>query len=243
MITKKDGKHNSNPETRANLLVRHGFYRLCAGMLLLLGLCGAAGAESSSAALPEGFCLLSQIAPGIPLDIRYAGHDNFVGRPIAGYEAPLGVMTCQAALALAEVQQALQSEDFAAWAEDPADTAMQASYYPDIPKDRLFSLGYIARRSGHSRGSTVDVGLLDSAGTPLDMGCGFDTFGPIAAHGAKGLTAQQRENRTLLLDVMQAHGFKPYSKEWWHYTLRDEPFPDTLFDFPITGALAQRDTE
>jgi D-alanyl-D-alanine dipeptidase len=90
----------------------------------------------------------------------------------------------------------------------------------------------------------VDVGLLDEDGNPLDMGCGFDTFGPIAAHDAPGLTDAQKENRSLLLDTMQAHGFKPYQKEWWHYTLQDEPFPDTYFDFPITAALNQRgDTE
>lgn len=264
MIAKKREKHNVDFWEKKQAPRPALLWRLCAGMCMLLGLfsCGASAAETVAkyAALPEGFCLLGDVAPDVVLDLRYAGSDNFVGRPIAGYEAPLGVMTRAAAEALAAAQQSFAAQgltlvlydayrpqravlDFAAWAEDPADNAMQAAYYPDIPKDQLFRLGYIAGRSGHSRGSTVDVGLLDAQGVPVDMGCGFDTFGPVAGQDAEGLTPAQQANRALLHDTMQAHGFQGYSKEWWHFTLEDEPFPDTYFDFPITGALVQRETE
>lgn len=260
MIAKKRKDYNVSLWEKTQCAFPPLLTRLCAGMCMLLGLfaCADGAIAGEDVTLPEGFCLLEDVAPDIVLSLRYAGSDNFVGRPIAGYETLLGVMTRPAAEALAAAQQAFRAqgltlvlydayrpqravEDFAAWAEDPEDTAMQAAYYPDIPKDQLFSLGYIARRSGHSRGSTVDVGLLDAQGNPVDMGCGFDTFGPIAAHGAEGLTKAQQANRTLLRDTMEAHGFRSYSKEWWHYTLEGEPFPDTYFDFPITEALAQRD--
>lgn len=219
-------------------------------ILLGVGLCLFGGMARGEDSMPEGFCDVAEQIPEIVLDIRYAGEDNFVGRPVDGYEAPKALLTWEAARALSAAQvyfvgQGLSLvvydayrpqravDDFAAWAKDPEDVKMREAYYPEIPKAQLFSKGYIAEKSGHSRGSTVDVGLLDAAGNPLDMGCGFDYFGPLAAHGAKGITAGQAANRTLLKEGMEACGFVAYRAEWWHYRLREEPYPDTYFDFPV----------
>ena len=203
--------------------------------------------------LPEGFVLVGEAIPDALLDIRYYTTYNFVGARIDGYEAPVAVLTREAADALKLVsddmkQQGLRLviydayrpqravDHFARWAEDIADTRMKAVFYPDVDKADLFEKGFIARRSGHSRGSTVDLTLLDEAtGKLLDMGGPFDFFGELSHPDYAGVTAQQHENRMLLQSAMVKRGFRPLSTEWWHFTLVDEPYPKTFFDFPVRG--------
>jgi D-alanyl-D-alanine dipeptidase len=120
------------------------------------------------------------------------------------------------------------------WAKDLDDTKMKEKYYPHLDKSVLFELGYIAEKSGHSRGSTVDLTLVDvSTGKELDMGSGFDFFGEISNHGTDLIPEEQEKNRNILRDAMMEAGFKIYPEEWWHYTLENEPYPDTYFDFPV----------
>ena len=211
----------------------------------------AAAVRSQGDAPPAGFVRLGDAIPGIMLDARYYGADNFVGAPVDGYEAPAAILTQPAAAALRQVQAALRARGFALkvfdayrpqtavdhfvrWAADPADDRTKAEYYPDVPKSELFARGYIAEMSGHSRGSTVDLTVVRlSDGAELDMGTPFDFFGPESAVDYDDLTDAQRANRRLLADAMLAHGFEPYPEEWWHYTLADEPYPGTYFDFPV----------
>ena len=198
----------------------------------------------------EGFVYIRDVIPTAREDIRYAGSHNFMGRPVDGYAAPRAVLTREAAQALKAAAEAFAAQGytlliydgyrpqravnhFMRWAEDLADTAAKAEFYPDLEKAELFARGYIAKRSGHSRGSTVDLTLLDGAGNPLDMGGEFDWFSPISGHGYADLTDAQKQNRLLLKHGMMAAGFLPYSEEWWHYRLEGEPYPDTYFDFPI----------
>ena len=203
--------------------------------------------------LPEGFVLVGEAIPDALLDIRYYTTYNFVGARIDGYEAPVAILTREAADALKLVSDDMKAQGlrlviydayrpqravdhFARWAEDITDTRMKAVFYPDVDKADLFEKGFIARRSGHSRGSTVDLTLLDEAtGKLLDMGGPFDFFGELSHPDYAGVTAQQHENRMLLQSAMMKRGFKPLSTEWWHFTLVDEPYPKTFFDFPVRG--------
>ena len=203
--------------------------------------------------LPEGFVLVGEAIPDALLDIRYYTTYNFVGARIDGYEAPVAVLTREAAEALKLVsddmkQQGLRLviydayrpqqavDHFARWAEDIADTRMKAVFYPGVDKADLFEKGFIARRSGHSRGSTVDLTLLDEkSGMLLDMGGPFDFFGELSHPDYTGVTSAQHANRMLLQSAMMKRGFKPLSTEWWHFTLVDEPYPKTFFDFPVRG--------
>ena len=202
----------------------------------------------------DGFVRVDALIPDVVQDIRYAGSNNFVGRAIDGYEAPVALLTREAAEALARVADALRPQglylcvfdayrpeqagaDFARWARDPADDRMRAVFYPSVSKRELFMRGYVAERSSHSRGSAVDLTLVDAAGKPLDMGGAFDLFDPISAHGAKGLNGEQRANRKLLRDEMERQGFRAYRAEWWHYTLKNEPFPDRFFSFPVRDCV------
>jgi D-alanyl-D-alanine dipeptidase len=205
----------------------------------------------SEQTLPQGFVDAANAAPGLVVDMRYAGSRNFVGRPIAGYDAPRCVLTREAAFALAAVQRDLAVSgrglkvfdcyrparavaDFAAWARDLDDQAMKQEYYPNVDKTQLFALGYIAERSGHSRGSTVDVTLIDlSTGAELDMGTSYDLFDPRSWPSDTSVSAEAQANRRALQEVMVAHGFRPLREEWWHFTLNGEPRPDTYFDFPV----------
>ena len=190
------------------------------------------------------------VVPGLITDIRYAGSHNFVGRPIEGYRAARCLLTPAAANALAEVARDLAMRglavkvfdcyrparavaDFLRWARKPTDQAAKAEFYPDVGKLTLFRDGYIASRSGHSRGSTVDLTLARSDGGELDMGTPFDFFSPRSWTAASGVTAEQHANRMRLAAAMQRRGFRGYPKEWWHFTLRNEPFPDTYFDMPV----------
>ena len=200
--------------------------------------------------LPTGFVYVSDVIPTAREDVRYAGSHNFVGRPVDGYAAARIVLTIEAAKALKAAAEAFAAKGytlllydgyrpqravnhFMRWAEDLEDTCAKAEFYPDLNKAELFDRGYIARRSGHSRGSTIDLTLLDGNGRALDMGGEFDWFSPISGHAYADLTDTQKSNRLLLKNGMMDAGFLPYSEEWWHYRLKDEPYPDTYFDFVI----------
>jgi len=200
--------------------------------------------------IPAEFVRVDLLIPDVVQDMRYAGKNNFVGRRIDGYEAPVALLTRQAAAALSRVADAVRPmgyrvcvydayrpkqavEHFVRWGKDDKDTWMQEIFYPAVRKQTLFAKGYISKTSSHMRGSAVDVTLVDADGIPLDMGSAFDLFGPISAHGAKGLTPEQRANRKFLCSLMTEHGFRAYAPEWWHYTLKNEPFPTKNFSFPV----------
>jgi D-alanyl-D-alanine dipeptidase len=182
--------------------------------------------------------------------MRYAAAHNFVGRRVAGYERPVCLLTREAAAALAQVQRDLQADglglkvydcyrprravaDFARWAHDLADQRTKPEFYPDLDKRDLFKEGYIASRSGHSRGSTVDLTLADAEGRELDMGSGHDLFSPRSWPNDGAVSPAAQANRRRLAEAMAARGFAPYDKEWWHFTLAREPHPDRYFDFPV----------
>ena len=237
-----------------------------AGLLLMMFFPGAAfPATASSGKAPRGtggfsfsddaggFVLLSETVPDAILDIRYYSSCNFVGRRIDGYEEPVALLTREAAAALREVSDELvkkgyrlkifdayrpQSavDHFMRWARDSGDAVMKPYFYPNLDKGVLFKKGFIAARSGHTRGSAVDLTLFDmAAGRDADMGGGFDWFGPESHQEFRGLTAKQRANRKLLRDAMTAHGFRAISNEWWHFSLKNEPYPRTLFTFPVSS--------
>lgn len=217
-------------------------------LLVLLIACLPLRAEQPA---QSGFVYLDQVLKSARYDVRYAGSDNFVGEPIDGYLAPRIILTAQAAKALTDVERELALsgltlkifdgyrpqravEAFKRWAADPQDTRQKARYYPDQDKRTLFHDGYIAQHSGHSRGSTVDLTLVDAkTGEELDMGSRFDFFGPISRHGTALISVQQTRNRETLRQAMLRHGFEPYAAEWWHYRLKAEPYPTTYFDFPV----------
>jgi D-alanyl-D-alanine dipeptidase len=198
---------------------------------------------------PTGFVDAVSVVPGLVVEMRYFGDNNFVGRRIDGYEQPLCLLTRQAAAALADVARDLLLRGlklrvfdcyrpkravthFLRWAQAVNDLKNKSAFYPDLNKRQLFSDGYIATRSGHSRGSTLDLTLVDANGE-LDMGTPFDFLGPASNTSNPQVSAQARKNRALLASAMSRRGFRPYDKEWWHFTLRGEPFPDTYFDFPV----------
>lgn len=195
---------------------------------------------------------VTTLASGFVLDIRYAGTDNFTGRVVPGYEAPRCYLLQPVAQALARVQNTLRTQGYAlqvfdcyrpahsvksfvAWAHDLSDQQAKARYYPNVDKTRLLD-GYIAETSGHSRGATLDVGLLQCTQgdcQPLDMGTGFDRFDPLAHTDSPDISAAQKRNRQRLLAAMAAEGFANYPMEWWHFTFKPEPTPDTAYDFPV----------
>ena len=221
--------------------------------------------------MPEDFVYLRDVDATIEQDMRYAGSDNFTRRPVPGYDAAECILVREAAEALKAAQAELRPMDlslkvydcyrpteavaaFVEWSKEPDDPEAKLKYYPDLPKDALFP-EYIATRSGHSRGATLDVTIVPLSSMPqtddsnsnaqvpctsaqpsdnsLDMGTGFDCFDPKANTDAPGLTPEQQRNRKLLVDIMSRHGFENYPKEIWHYTFEPEPYPDTYFDFPI----------
>lgn len=207
------------------------------------------------------FVSVTDVIPYAVLEIRYYSSYNFVGERIRGYEAPVAYLTRKAALALKRAGDALLAQGygvkiydayrprtavnhFKQWSEEAGATEMKPYFYPDLDKTSLFASGYIAERSGHSRGSTVDLTLVDlTDGREVDMGSGFDLFGERShAEYTAGLTEEQIRHRRLLRETMLSHGFRPLAEEWWHFTLADEPYPDTYFDFPITLPL-QRGTD
>jgi D-alanyl-D-alanine dipeptidase len=207
----------------------------------------AALAQDRSAAFVDA----ATVVPGLVADMRYAGSHNFVGRPIDGYAAPHCLLTEAAANALADVARDIAARglvikafdcyrpvravmNFVRWARDLGATAGRAEFYPDVDKRTLFRDGYIASRSGHSRGSTLDLTLATADGRELDMGTTFDFFSPKSSTNSTAVGPEQHANRMLLAAAMRRHGFYGYGKEWWHFTLRNEPFPATYFDFPVT---------
>lgn len=234
--------------------------RLRSSLLLLvltltLGLHpGLSQAEGRPGTLPDGFVYLDEKIPDLRLEPRYAGSHNFVGQPIDGYLKPRCILSREAAEALSKVQEELRPfglglkvfdgyrpqravDHFVRWAENVSDTRMKTEFYPEVDKKNLFRDGYIAAKSSHSRGSTVDLTIVslagNDAGGELDMGSGFDFFGPISWPDSPAVASPPRAHRMLLQEVMVKHGFKPYPQEWWHFTLKQEPWPDTYFNFPV----------
>ncbi|WP_295391733.1 M15 family metallopeptidase [uncultured Thiodictyon sp.] len=231
-----------------------------------------------AAPLPDGFVYLRAVAPDIPQDMRYFGSHNFIGRPIDGYQAPECILTGQAAAALKAVQGDVAAAGlrvkvfdcyrptravahFVRWSQDVADQQMKAEFYPHIDKADFFRLGYVAARSGHSRGSTVDLVLEPAAAgptpvpavsdqplvactapqgqrfpdSPLDFGTGFDCMDPLSHPDSTAVPAAAQHHRAQLAQAMERHGFRSLPEEWWHFTLKAEPFPQTYFDFPVTA--------
>jgi D-alanyl-D-alanine dipeptidase len=199
---------------------------------------------------PVDFIDAAHVVPGLIVDMRYAGTHNFVGARIDGYDRPICYLTREAAAALAQVARDLAPRGlrlkafdcyrperavrhFARWARNLADVAQKAEFYPDVDKRSLFRDGYISPRSGHSRGSTIDLTLVHADGAELDMGTPFDFFSPRAAPSSRDVSAPAQTNRALLARAMRRRGFMSYRKEWWHFTLRNEPFRDRYFDFAV----------
>jgi D-alanyl-D-alanine dipeptidase len=235
-------------------------------------------AQTKTPSLPDGFVYLRDIDPTIQQDMRYAGYHNFIGHPIAGYQqGATCILTRPAAKALAKVQTALRPKqlslkvfdcyrpqtavnEFITWSQQPEQQQMKAEFYPGVDKKDFFTLGYVAAKSGHSRGSTMDLTIvpvptpasaqyqpsqkLVSCTAPydqrffdsgLDMGTGFDCMDERSHGDNRDVSAEAQQNRAMLQQVMQENGFVPYAQEWWHFTLKAEPYPDTYFDFPVRG--------
>jgi len=224
--------------------------------------------------IPDGFVEIREVIPDVILDLRYLTYHNFLGVPVDGYKAEKCYLTKAAADSLAKVQAELRKfnlslkiydayrpqravDHFVSWAKDLSDTLTKKEFYPTVNKDRLFIDGYIADKSGHSRGSTIDLTIVPFPlpsqpefdtdnqcecfestekrfkDNSIDMGTGFDCFHSLSHTGNIELTPQQRANRLLLTSLMDKYGFKNLAEEWWHFTLRNEPFPNTYFDFEI----------
>ncbi|MFZ0425539.1 MAG: M15 family metallopeptidase [Xanthobacteraceae bacterium] len=199
---------------------------------------------------PASFVDAATLVPGLVTDMRYAGSHNFTGRPVDGYAAPRCLLTREAASALAAAAREFAPQglvikafdcyrpvravmNFIRWARDLGDTAAKAEFYPAVDKRTLFRDGYIASHSGHSRGSTIDLTLAHKSGEELDMGTPFDFFSPKSWTADPSVTPAQDANRMLLATTLRRHGFHGYDKEWWHFTLMHEPFPETYFDFLV----------
>ena len=223
----------------------------CTHAALALALLLLAQPGQAQAPLPPGFLDAGAVVDGLVVDMRYFGDQNFVGERIDGYERARCVLSAPAARALAAVQHDLAARGlglkvfdcyrpqravahFVRWAQRIDDVKRKREFYPDVDKRDLFKEGYISERSGHSRGSTVDLTLVRRADKrELDMGSPFDFFSPKSWPSDTSVGAQAQANRALLAAAMTRGGFRPYDKEWWHFTLVDEPFPDTYFDFPV----------
>lgn len=207
---------------------------------------------------PSGFVLLSDLVPGIIQEIRYFSTYNFIGDKIDGYEEPCAILTVEAARALKAVSNEVNAQGyrlkvfdayrpacavrhFVLWGIEDLDLRMKPYFYPDLEKQELFKRGYIASQSGHSRGSTIDLTLFDmQKGKELDMGSPFDLFSELSHPDCKSVTEEQYENRMFLQHAMVRNGFVPIDCEWWHFTLKDEPYPDTYFEFPVSSAYLKR---
>lgn len=207
---------------------------------------------------PSGFILLSDQVPGIIQEIRYFSTYNFIGERINGYEEPCALLTREAARALQAVSGEMMVrgyrlkifdayrpvsavKHFVLWGIEDQDIRMKPYFYPKLEKQELFAKGYIAKLSSHSRGSTVDLTLLDmQTGQELDMGSPFDYFGEVSHPGYRGVTEEQYANRMMLQRAMVQNGFKPLDCEWWHFTLEDEPYPNTYFEFPVSSEYLRR---
>ena len=207
---------------------------------------------------PSGFVLLADYVPQIVQEIRYYSTYNFIGDRIDGYEEPCALMTVEAARALKAVSNELIVQGyrlkvfdayrpacavrhFVLWGIEDQDVRMKPYFYPDLEKQELFARGYIARQSSHSRGSAVDLTLLDmKSGKELDMGGPFDLFSEVSHPDFRGISAEQYDNRMILRRAMLRNGFRPIDCEWWHFVLNNEPYPDTYFNFPVSSAYLRR---
>ena len=233
-------------------------YWLLAAILIFCGVAVETAAQKAEkrAVLPDTedasqFVMLADAVPDAILEIRYFGTYNFVGTRIDGYLEPTALLTREAADSLQAVSKDVMAlgyrlkiydayrpqkavDHFVRWAEQIPDTLMKPYFYPDLDKSVLFAKGYIAKKSGHTRGSTVDLTLFDmNTEKEVDMGGTFDWFGPESHPDFRGITPAQFANRMILRRAMMRHGFKPISSEWWHFTLKKEPFPHTYFTFPV----------
>lgn len=240
-----------------------------------LSLAFISASQSKQTQHRENFVAITDINPTILVEMRYYGSHNFIGKPVPGYVAHKCLLTHNAALALSAVQKELNAKKltlkiydcyrpqravnyYARWAKDPRNMRMKEEFYPNVEKKNLFSDGYIAEKSGHSRGSTVDLTIVPlpvpvqevyNLGDPLracflpadqrfgdnslNMGTGYDCFDPRSHTLSPHIGGEQKNNRVLLKKVMEKHGFVNYPKEWWHYTLQNEPFPHTYFNFNV----------
>ena len=257
--------YRPTPPSKPTSLPRRATLLACAVLPALCGACSTAQrmqaapapapvqVSTAADAAAAGMVDVATVVPGLRVDMRYAGSENFTGAPVPGYDAPRCYLLAPVAAALARVQRDLLAQGlslvvydcyrpvravrhFVAWARDAADQRTKDAYYPRLEKSQLLG-DYIAERSGHSRGATLDVGLLRCTGAaacePLDMGTGFDLFDPRATTASPDIGAAQRANRQRLVDAMLAHGFANYPMEWWHYTLQPEPAPRLAHDFPV----------
>ncbi|HCA04859.1 MAG TPA: peptidase M15 [Ruminococcaceae bacterium] len=207
---------------------------------------------------PSEFVLLADYVPGIIQEIRYYSTYNFIGERIDGYEEPCALLTKEAARALKAVSNEMMVQGyrlkvfdayrpvcavkhFMLWGIEDQDIRMKPYFYPDLQKQELFEKGYIAKQSSHSRGSTVDLTLFDMAeGKELDMGSPFDLFSEASHPDYTGITQEQYNNRMILRKSMIRNGFLPIDCEWWHFTLDNEPFPDTYFEFPVSSEYLRK---
>jgi len=252
--------------------MKHKKMKQITGLLAILAMMLLSSCMTTSDKAPDGFVRLAEAVPDAILEIRYYSTYNFIGDRIDGYERPIALLTVEAAKALKAVSDDVKSQGyrlkifdayrpqravshFMRWAKDVDDTRMKPYFYPNLDKSVLFAQGYIAEKSGHSRGSTVDLTLFDMAKEKeVDMGGTFDWFGKEShpdwcgnpetqkysgeypgdtpPKGGK-INERQFHNRMVLRAAMLRHGFKPIAEEWWHFTLRDEPYPSTYFDYPI----------
>jgi len=207
---------------------------------------------------PSGFVLLADFVPQIVQEIRYYSTYNFIGDRIDGYEEPCALLSIEAARALKAVSNELivqgyrlkvfdayrpvcAVKHFVLWGIEDQDIRMKPYFYPELEKQELFAKGYIAKQSSHSRGSAVDLTLLDmKTGKELDMGSPFDLFSELSHPDCREITEEQYENRMLLRRAMLRNGFQPIDCEWWHFSLKEEPYPDTYFAFPVSAQYLKR---
>ena len=207
---------------------------------------------------PSGFVLLGDFVPGIVQEIRYYSTYNFVGERVDGYEEPVALLTREAARALKVIAGEVNAQGyrlkvfdayrpanavhhFMLWGIEDLDLRMKPYFYPDLEKQELFKQGYIASQSSHSRGSAVDLTLLDMrTGKEVDMGSPFDLFSELSHPDSRAVTDEQHENRMFLQEAMIRNGFEPLDCEWWHFRLKDEPYPDTYFEFPVSSEYLKR---
>ena len=216
------------------------------------------GYEKELTMNPSGFVVLADYVPNIIQEIRYYSTYNFIGDRIDGYEEPCAILSKEAARALKSAASEFfvqgyrikvfdayrpvsAVKHFMLWGIEDTDIRMKPYFYPDIEKQEVFSKGYVAKLSSHSRGSAIDLTLLDmKTGKELDMGSPFDMFSEISHPSYRGISDEQYDNRMFLQDLMVRGGFVPYECEWWHFTLKDEPYPDTYFEFPVSTEFLKR---
>ena len=219
---------------------------------------GAGGEKTVDPSDSSGFVLLADAVPDAIQEIRYYSTYNFVGERIDGYEQPIAIISREAGEALAAASEDAMSQGyrlkifdayrpqkavdhFVRWSKDPNDTRMKEYFYPELDKSALFEQGYIMEKSGHTRGSTVDITLFDmKTEREVDAGGTFDYFGELSHPDYRGITDEQYEIRMTLRDIMMAAGFTPLEEEWWHFRLDPEPYPDTYFTFPVNEASIKR---